>query len=260
MRLDKFLTGAMIGTRKEVISYVQGGLVKVNGEIIKEAFAKVDDAKDIVKYKDEIIKQNEKVYYIFNKPKGCITARSDEFHKTVFDYFQNENMKGIFHVGRLDKDTEGLLILTNDGDLNHAIMYPEKHIEKTYLFWALGSLDETKKRILENGISIGEGEELTKPSKIEILKSGIYKEFMDQEELVKSYTMYSKHPDQSVISGCLTISEGRKHQVKRMLKASGCYVVYLKRISIGGLYLDEDLKQGQYKKIQESKIKNMIFS
>lgn len=259
MRLDKFLTGAMVGTRKEVVSYVQGGLVKVNGEIIKEAFAKVDNEKDIIEYNSEIIKNNKKVYYIFNKPKGCITARSDEFHTTVFDYFKQEDMKGVFHVGRLDKDTEGLLILTNDGNLNHDIMYPEKHIEKTYFFWALGSLDEEKKRILETGISIGEGETLTKPAKIRILKSGTYGEFKNQEELMTSYTMYSQHPDQSVLSGYLTISEGRKHQVKRMLKASGCYVVYLKRTAIGGLMLDENLKPGQYKSLEENEIKNLIF-
>ncbi|MCI6275192.1 MAG: rRNA pseudouridine synthase [Clostridium sp.] len=259
MRLDKFLTGAMVGTRKEVIGYVQSGLVKVNDEIVKEAFAKVDTEKDTIEYKGEIIKHREKVYYIFNKPKGCVTARSDDFHKTVLDYFEREHMNGVFHVGRLDKDTEGLLILTNDGDLNHAIMYPEKHIEKTYFFWALGSLDEEKKRTLENGISIGQGEPLTKPAKVKILKSGTYGEFKDEKELVESYTMYSKHPDQSVISGYITISEGRKHQVKRMLKSSGCYVVYLKRISIGGLRLDEGIKPGEYKKIKENEIKNMIF-
>ncbi|NFR85598.1 MULTISPECIES: pseudouridine synthase [unclassified Clostridium] len=253
MRLDKFLAESAVGRRKIVRTYIKDRMVKVNGEIITEPSIDISEKFDDVEYLGKKVIHTGKVYYMFNKPSGCITATKDNVHKTVFDYF-DKDMNGVFHVGRLDKDTEGLLLLTNDGEFEHKVMYPEKHVEKTYFFWALGSLDDEDKKQLQKGVFIGSNEALTKPAKIDIHKSGSYIEF--KEEIPINSLKNKDH--QPVVSGYLTISEGQKHQVKRMLKAVGCYVIYLKRISIGGLKLDESLKMGDYRDLTELEI-NSIF-
>ncbi|MDO4534608.1 MAG: pseudouridine synthase [Clostridium perfringens] len=257
MRLDKFLAQAAIGKRKDVRDYIKNGLVKVNGKTLMEPALEIREDFDIIEYKDVIVKSRGKIYYMFNKPQGCITATRDKESKTVFDYF-NEDMNGVFHVGRLDKDTEGLLLLTNDGEFEHHLMHPTKHVNKTYFFWALGSLSKEDKKSLEEGLYIGKGEILTKPAKIEIHKEGNYLDFKDEVYVESLYSIDSKNYNQAMVSGYLTISEGRKHQVKRMLKAVGCYVVYLKRIAIGGLKLDESLEKGEYRNLTDSEI-NMLL-
>ncbi|ARC86098.1 pseudouridine synthase family protein [Clostridium argentinense CDC 2741] len=258
MRLDKFLAESAVGTRKNVRNYIKEGAVKVNGQVITEPIMEISESTDIIEYLDKVVAYTGKVYYMFHKPEGCITARKDAVNKTVFDFLQGVNTSGIFHVGRLDKDTEGLLLFTNDGDFNHKLMYPEKHIEKKYFFIALGSLNEVEIKKLEEGISIGEGEALTKRAKIDGLRFGTYKEFEQDTDIRRFYNIDSNRYDQPVVSGYLTISEGRKHQVKRMLKAVGCYVVYLKRISIGELMLDETLKKGQYRMLKEDEIQKLL--
>lgn len=258
MRLDKFLAESSLGRRKEVRTYIKEGMVKVNGDVITKPALEINESLDIIEYLDKVVHYTGKVYYMFNKPAGCITARRDAASKTVFDFFDDINMNGVFHVGRLDKDTEGLLLFTNDGEFEHKLMCPEKHVEKTYFFWALGSLDEEDIKRLEQGVYIGKGEILTKPAKIEVDKCGIYKELKDEMPIDNLHNIDSKQYNQPVISGYLTISEGRNHQVKRMLKAVGCYVVYLKRISIGGLILDESLKKGQYRFLTEAEIKRLL--
>lgn len=259
MRLDKFLAEAAVGSRKKVRIYIKEGSVKVNGEITTEPAIEIDESYDVIEYLNKTVSYTGKVYYMFHKPAGCITAKTDEIHKTVFDFLHKDNMNGVFHVGRLDKDTEGLLLLTNDGEFEHKVMYPEKHVEKAYFFWALGSLDEEDRKKLEQGICIGQGEEiLTKPAKIEIDKFGMYKDFKHEIAIDNINRIDSNEYNQPVISGYLTISEGRKHQVKRMLKAVGCYVIYLKRISIGGLSLDSDLKKGQYRALTEVEIQKVL--
>ena len=258
MRLDKFLAGSSVGTRKEVLNFIKAGDVKVNGQVITEASMQINQSSDIIEYDDKVISYTEKVYYMFHKPAGFITARKDSVRKTVFDFFDEVDMNGIFHVGRLDKDTEGLLLFTNDGDFNHRLMSPEKHVEKRYFFIALGSLGEEAIRQLENGISIGEDEALTKPAKIDGIKCGMYKEFEQETDIREFYPMESDRFEQPVVSGYLTISEGRKHQVKRMIKAAGCYVVYLKRVSIGNLTLDDSLEKGQYRMLREDEIQKLL--
>ncbi|EHJ00290.1 pseudouridine synthase Rsu [Clostridium sp. DL-VIII] len=259
MRLDKFLAAAAVGSRKKVRIYIKEGSVKVNGEIITEPAIEIDESYDVIEYLNKTVLYTGKVYYMFHKPAGCITAKTDEVHKTVFDFFYEDNMSGVFHVGRLDKDTEGLLLLTNDGEFEHKVMYPEKHIQKTYFFWALGSLDEADIKKLEQGIYIGQDEEiLTKPAKIEIDKFGTYKDLKHEIDINSMKNVIFNHYNQPVVSGYLTISEGRKHQVKRMLKAVGCYVIYLKRISIGGLTLDDSLKKGEYRVLTELEIQEVL--
>ena len=259
MRLDKFLAESAIGSRKKVRLYVKEGNVKVNGEVITEPSVEINESSDVIEYLNEIVTYAGKLYYMFNKPAGCITAKTDAVHKTVFDYFDDICMNRVFHVGRLDKDTEGLLLLTNDGEFEHKVMYPEKHVEKTYFFWALGYLDEEDRKKLEQGVYIGQDEEiLTKPARIEVEKFGMYKELKNEIAMDNIESIDSDHYNQPVVSGYLTISEGRKHQVKRMLKALGCYVIYLKRISIGGLTLDECLEKGQYRSLTEVEIQKVL--
>jgi len=258
MRLDKFLAQSNLGMRKKVRTYIKEAMVKVNGEVITEPALEINESSDVIEYLDKVVIYNGKVYYMFNKPAGYITARKDTVSKTVFDFFNEVNMNGVFHVGRLDKDTEGLLLFTNDGEFVHEIMYPQKHVEKKYFFWALGSLEEEDRKQLENGIYMDKGEILTKPAKIEVEKRGMYKDLKQEMDIENFYNIDSNHHNPPVVSGYLTISEGRKHQVKRMLKAVGCYVVYLKRVSIGGLILDESLEKGQYRLLKEVEIQKLL--
>jgi len=259
MRLDKFLALASIGTRKVVRNYVQEGKVTVNNRKIVIPASEIDENKDVIKFLGKKVVQTGKIYYMFHKPAGCITARSDANSKTVLDYFDVDNLDGLFPVGRLDKDTEGLLLLTNDGEFNHKLMYPDKHVEKTYFFWAFGSLDIKALEHLKTGIRIGDDEALAKAVKIEIKEEGLYQELkdnmnFDKIDIHKIKDSRRNYCQQLVVSGYLTICEGRKHQVKRMLKAAGCYVIYLKRVSIGELTLDESLEKGNYRELTEDEI------
>jgi 16S rRNA pseudouridine516 synthase len=189
---------------------------------------------------------------MFNKPQNCVTARSDAVHKTVMDYFPAELSKQLHPVGRLDKDTCGLLIITNDGDLDFKIMQPDKHISKTYFFYAIGSIDAEKIKRLENGIDMANF--TTKSAVFKLLKT--YR-ICDLEEFipVDKREKYLKNPDGAAFSGTLTICEGKKHEVKRMLKAVGCRIFYLRRDSIGSLKLDVSLKGGEYRLLTESEVK-----
>ena len=261
MRIDKFLaeSTAAVGRREEVRTYIKEGRVKVNGDVITDPTREITESSDVIECLGKIVEPTGKVYYMFNKPAGYITARRDTNRNTVFDFFEAVNMNGVLHVGRLDKDTEGLLLFTNDGGFEHRLMYPEKHVEKTYFFWALGSLDKEAKTRLEQGIFIRNDEIQTKPAKIEVEKCGMYNEFKHEIGIENLYNSYSSQYNQPVVAGYLTISEGRKHQVKRMLKAAGCYVVYLKRVSIGSLRLDETLEKGQYRLLTEVEIRKLLL-
>ena len=254
MRLDKYLAEASIGTRKAVRDYIKDGKVTVNESTISEPAAEINEKRDVIRYLGDEVIHTGKVYYMFHKPKGCITARKDACEITVLDYFKEEERKGLFPVGRLDKDTEGLLLFTNDGELEHSLMHPDKHIEKTYFFWAYGDLNEDDIKCLETGVEIGKAEPVAKSVKLLVESKGTYQEYRTNPELLSGAAIKRKSDEQPVVSGYITISEGRKHQVKRMLKAVGCYVVYLKRVSIGNLMLDETLEKGQYRKLTECEL------
>lgn len=259
MRLDKFLVEAAVGTRRIVRNYVKEGKVTVNNQEIMEPAAEIQVDTDVIKYLGEEVFLMGKTYYMFNKPPGCITARKDANNLTVLDYFDVNEIKGLFPVGRLDKDTEGLLLLTNDGEFSHSLMHPDKHVAKTYFFWAFGSLDFKARECLITGINIGDDEPLAKAIKIEVEEEGNYQEFKNKMNENKLKDIRINPSQQLVVSGYLTISEGRRHQVKRMLKAVGCYVVYLKRVSIGGLKLDESLHKGQYRKLTQEEIRTLYL-
>ena len=233
MRLDKYLCDMGCGTRSEVKSRIKNGLVSLNGEIVTKPETRVNPDTDKVTYEGDNISYSQYEYYMLNKPAGCVTATVDNTCRTVMDYMTGIGRAGFFPVGRLDKDTEGLLIITNDGEFAHRMMSPKKHVPKKYYAVVEGRIPEDAAERFAEGIDIGD-DKLTLPAKLELIscEAGISRIY-------------------------LTITEGRYHQVKRMLKAVGCEVVYLKRMSIGDLTLDESLEPGQYRRIDEIIINNM---
>ncbi len=199
-----------------------------------------------------------KRYFMFNKPKGCITACRDARQKTVMDYLDIEDKESLFPIGRLDKDTEGLLLITDDGMLFHNLMKPENKVSKTYFFWAKGTITKEKIKELEKGAAIyPDKTELTAPAALKIVERKTLIEIKhllseDESKLTR------KKGETPVFSGLLTITEGKKHQVKRMLKYAGCKVVYLKRVAIGALMLDSSLREGSYRPLAEEEILSSI--
>lgn len=232
IRLDKFLSEMSGWTRSEVKKIVRTGSVTVDGNEVKKPETKIDEKLSIVRVDGRQIKYNKYEYYMLNKPKGFVSATTDREHKTVVDIISSSEKNDLFPVGRLDIDTEGLLLITNDGELAHRLLSPKNHVEKTYYVEVSGILDDADVDAVEKGLDIGE-EKNTIPAKMEILKTDI----------------------QNNISSCyLTIHEGKFHQVKRMMKKLGKTVTYLKRVSMGSLILDSKLKKGNYRKLTEQEI------
>jgi 16S rRNA pseudouridine516 synthase len=197
-------------------------------------------------------------YYMFNKPRGCISATTDARQKTVLDYFPPQQRQGLFNVGRLDKDTEGFLIITDDGKLSFDLMMPEHKVPKKYFFHALLTSKEevARERLthIESGINIYADRDFeTAPAKLDIEKYGHLSDVIDflPENERKITERKGALP---VISGYLTITEGKKHQVKRMIRYAGYKVIYLKRVSINGVLLDENLSPGEYRALTEEEL------
>ncbi len=255
MRLDRFLAQASVGTKKSVRLYVMEGKITVNHQIVDNPALEIDEKSDIISFIGDEVVYPGKFYYMLHKPEGCITATKDNTSKTVMDYIEAGHNKGLFPVGRLDKDTEGLLLITNDGEFSHRLMFPEKQIEKTYFFWAFGTLDDVARKQLISGVMIGEREPLAMATRIKVEGEGMYSSFKERMNMVNLKEIRIDATRQRVVCGYITITEGRKHQVKRMLKAVGCYVAYLQRVSIGGLLLDETLQKGQYRALTEDEIR-----
>lgn len=227
MRLDKYLCDAGMGTRSGVKELIRKGQVKVNGEICKRADEKIEEMTADVDCNGQKIVYKPFAYILFYKPQGLISATEDKREETVLDYLKTvwekkENRpfpKGLFPVGRLDKDTEGLLLVSNDGALAHTLLSPKKHVVKTYEVTPERALYAEEILALECGVDIGD-EKLTMPARVNVLKDG------------------KLH---------LSIMEGRFHQVKRMLAAVDNKVLHLKRLRMGNLYLDENMKPGEYR-------------
>lgn len=226
IRLDKFLCEMEIGTRSQVKDMIKKGVVSVDGEIVKKADFKFDETAAKVCVKEKELSYQKFFYYMLNKPAGVVSATTDNHDRTVLDLLKDAWGKDLFPVGRLDKDTEGLLLITNDGELSHNLLSPKKHVDKIYLVETSVAVTAEMIEQLENGVDIGE-EKLTLPAKVKQLE------------------------DKKIE---LTIREGKFHQVKRMLKAVGNEVVYLKRLSMGSLILDERLKLGEYRNLTEKEV------
>lgn len=232
MRLEKFLADCGVGTRSECKTYIKKGFIQVNGEVVKNGAMQVSD-KDVVSYQDKPLILYKNLYFMLHKPAGCICATKDEEQDTVLKFFPPELAKHLIIVGRLDKDTEGLLLLTDDGAFSHKLTVPGKHVDKTYYFRAQGILPMDAEEKVAQGIDIGD-DKLTRPGSI--------------LRIVRDL-------EQQVSEAYLTICEGRYHQVKRMVQAMGCEVTYLKRISIGPLSLDESLEPGAYRALTQDELK-----
>jgi 16S rRNA pseudouridine516 synthase len=239
MRIDKFLCDMQLGTRSQVKELIKKGNISVNGNIIKAADFKIDESVDDVSYMGKSLKYQSFYYYMLYKPAGVVTATRDNHDRTVMDLMAGALGKNLSPVGRLDKDTEGLLLITNDGELSHRLLSPKKHVDKTYYVECSGALEDKWKEKLEGGVDIGDingkGEAIpTLPAKVEVLEQ------RDNFCRIK-----------------LTITEGRFHQVKRMAACVGGEVTYLKRISFGALRLDESLEKGQYRALTEQEISDL---
>jgi len=230
VRIDKMLANLGYGSRKEVKDLLKSGGVKVNDTVVKNGKEQVNPDIDTVTLHGEVIEYKEYIYLMMNKPQGVISATEDHYEETVIDLLELEDaVFSPFPVGRLDKDTEGLLLLTNDGQLAHQLLSPKKHVPKTY--FAVIDREVTEEDVLafQEGVTLDDGY-VTKPGKLKILKSGIRSDIE------------------------LTITEGKFHQVKRMFEAVGKKVVYLQRISMGPLKLDETLELGEYRELTEEEI------
>lgn len=226
MRLDKFLCDTAGLTRTEAKNAVKKGQIAVNGQVQKAADFKVKETTDTVTFQGRPLSYAAFHYYILYKPAGVITATEDKKESTVMDILREEKVKNLFPVGRLDKDTEGLLLITDDGELAHNLLSPKKHVDKEYLVKVRDSISEEDCRKLSEGVDIGD-EKPTAPAKVERVA---------EKEIL------------------LTIREGRFHQVKRMLQAVGNEVLYLKRLSMGSLRLPKDLEKGAYRPLSEEEI------
>ena len=222
-RVDKILSELGFGSRQEIKKYVKAGKIRINDNIVKKPEEKLNSEVDKLFFEGKEVEVEEFETFILYKPAGYVCATKDNVHKTVMELIDSKR-KNIVPVGRLDLDTEGILILTNDGDLNHRLVSPSSHVDKTYYAIFEGRLNENAVEMTKNGLDIGEGE-VSKPANLEIISSN---EIM------------------------LTIHEGKFHQVKRMVKALGGEVTYLKRVAFGGLRLDDlKLKKGESRKITE---------
>ena len=223
VRVDKILSELGFGSRQEIKKHVKAGKIRINDNTIKKPEEKLNSEKDKLYFEGKEVEVEEFETVILYKPAGYVCATKDNVHKTVMELIDSKR-KNVVPVGRLDLDTEGILILTNDGSLNHRLVSPSSHVDKTYYAVFEGKLNENAVEMTKNGLDIGEGE-VSKPAKLEIIS--------DNEIL-------------------LTIHEGKFHQVKRMVKALGGEVTYLKRVAFGGLRL-EDLKlnKGESRKITE---------
>ena len=232
MRLDKYLADMGIGTRTEIKKYVRQGKVKIDGEVVKSPEIKVNPDVQTVSYLDQSVSYEKFEYYMLNKPAGVVSATTDEKDKTVIDLITAKKRKDLFPVGRLDKDTEGLLLITNDGELAHRLLAPKKHVDKVYYAKVKGKVTEEDVKAFKEGVSLGQGE-MARPAALEILVSDGISEIR------------------------LTIQEGKFHQVKRMFISVGKEVVYLKRLSMGSLVLDEKLPLGAYRPLTNKELEQL---
>ncbi|MCM1273527.1 MAG: rRNA pseudouridine synthase [Clostridium sp.] len=233
IRLDKYLADAGQGSRSQVKSLIKQGRVKIGDETATKAEQKIDIACENVYVDGNRICYRAFEYYMLNKPQGFVSARKDKWSKTVLDLIDEDKRRDLFPVGRLDKDTEGLLIITNDGKLSNDILSPKKHVPKIYYAIIYGNVTEETIRQFEEGLDIGDGK-LTKPAKVKILSDS------------KDHDMVSPVE--------ITITEGRYHQIKKMFEAVGMEVMYLRRIAMGRLFLDDKLLCGMYRRMTDEEV------
>ncbi|MFD1362306.1 pseudouridine synthase [Lentibacillus salinarum] len=230
MRLDKLLANTGHGSRKEVKALIKKKKVTVNGQQIKDSGLQIDPEHDSVYVNDEHVHYRPFIYIMLNKPSGYISATADERSKTVVDLLPDAYKRfNPFPVGRLDKDTEGLLLITNDGELGHHLTSPKKAVEKTYYAEIRGHVTEEDVTRFRRGVELEDGY-ITKPAYLEVLKADGF----------------------SVVN--VTVTEGKFHQIKRMFEAVGKKVTFLKRIRMSDLVLDDYLRPGEHRELTEAEV------
>ena len=232
IRLDKYLADMGMGTRSELKKMIRSGRVQIDGVPVKKPEEKVDIESQTVTLDGKNVAYQTMEYYMLHKPSGVVSATKYKKEKTVLDLIEGQKRKDLFPVGRLDKDTEGLLLITNDGTLAHRLLAPGKHVDKVYYAKIDGKVTKEDVIRFSEGVDIGD-EDLTLPAKLEILTSA------EESQIL------------------LTIQEGRFHQVKRMFESVGKKVTYLKRMSMGSLILDENLKKGEYRPLTKEEIEKL---
>lgn len=217
-----------VGSRSECKAYIRKGRVKVNNVVVNDSNTKVNK-EDLVTFDDNLVSYERYSYYMLNKPAGVVSATRDNHSDTVLDLIKDKKHKDLFPVGRLDKDTEGLLLISNDGELAHRLLSPKRHVDKVYYAKVKGIVSEEDIDAFAKGVIIGDNY-TTLPASLHIITSAEYSEIE------------------------LTIREGKFHQVKQMFEAVGKEVIYLKRLSMGSLILDPKLKLGEYRFLTEDEI------
>ncbi len=227
MRLDKYLADMGKGTRSQIKEAARKGRIQINGVITKKPDTKVNVETDTIVFDGALVSYVTMEYYMLNKPQGVVSATEDNRYQTVIDLIDGKNRKDLFPVGRLDIDTEGLLLITNDGPLAHRLLAPKKHVDKIYYAVCEGSVPDSAISEFAEGILLSDGLKCL-PASLEILAR--------TEEDGKYHSEIK-----------LTIREGKFHQIKRMMEAVGCPVIFLKRLTMGPLTLDESLKPGEYR-------------
>lgn len=237
MRLDKYLSEAGEGSRSQVKELIRNGLVSVNGEKAARPEYKVEEGDQVsVSGRQICLSQTE--YWMLYKPTGCVSATEDLHLPTVLQLLPPDARKDLFPVGRLDRDTEGLMLLTNDGALAHRLLSPRKHVDKTYYAVVRGVMNEETIKAFQEGLDIGDDKK-TLPAKLRILS------------VEQPWDGKAENTETEIE---ITIREGRFHQVKRMCASVGCQVLYLKRLSMGSLKLDERLIPGESRLLTEDEI------
>ena len=238
MRLDKFLVACAVGSRTEVKNLLKAGRVTVNGKKVKSAKLQINEERDEIRFDGQVLEYEEFVYYMMNKPQGVISATEDSKHRTVLDLLDDiARTKEVFPVGRLDIDTHGLLLLTNDGQLAHALLSPKRHVDKTYLAQVEGIMTQEDVETFVKGIPLKDF--TCQPAKLEIVSVDSVK-------------------NQSLVR--VTIAEGKFHQVKRMVAYCGKEVVDLQRLTMGTLALDENLERGEWRHLTKEELENLLSS
>ena len=238
MRLDKFLVACAVGSRTDVKNFLKAGRVTVNGKKGKSAKLQINEEADEICFDGQVLHYEEFVYYMMNKPQGVISATEDPKHKTVLDLLDDlARSKEVFPVGRLDIDTHGLLLLTNDGQLAHALLSPKRHVDKTYLAQVNGIMTDEDIETFAQGIPLKDF--TCQPAKLELVS-------MDAEK------------NQSLVR--VSIAEGKFHQIKRMVAYCGKEVVDLQRLTMGTLTLDENLKRGEWRRLTKEELEDLLES
>ena len=237
MRLEKFLTEMGKGSRSQVKELVRKGRIQVNGQTVKSADTKVDPEKDAIFLDSAAVNYARMEYFMLNKPSGTVSATEDGRYPTVISLIGDALRRDLFPVGRLDLDTEGLLLITNDGALAHELLSPKKHVDKVYLAYIEGTLPKDAAEQMKSGVILEDGVR-TRPAELVCLS---------REEGEQLLGRVPEEDFANAVPVTLTIHEGKFHQVKRMFETLGCRVVFLKRLSMGTLRLDPALLPGEYR-------------